>query len=434
MTITTHESTAEGRETVSRLAKLASIIVLNYNGEKIIGKCLDHLLDQTYPNFEIIVVDNGSGDRSLAVLADYLGSGRLSVIRSTKNLGVYGGRNLGLLYARGKIAAFMDDDGYADKNWLSEAVRMLQSDELIGAVASVVFFARHKIILNGAGATVNLHGYGGDLCYNVPYEFAELPEQVLYPMGCGMVVHKELMDRIGPFDSVPLRLYDDVELGIRLSKLGYKVVVAPKAWVDHDKGHSDQFLADRTYVSERERIRTVLKYYPALRLPSWLMRERHLLRYLKSPNLYAVPFKAWGWNVLHLFSALKWRARFLLKPNHFWSLVHPSWGDYPPPVVGNDAFRPSPKLWRERLLLDGFSDCKQLNFGWYYPERDGLVTYRWTGPQASAFFNFESAFRSCSLKLLVPLRAASGGRSSAPRGSRVDDDDSHPLRCLHLAE
>ena len=218
-----------------------------------------------------------------------------------------------------------------------------------------------------------------------------------------MVVHKELMDRIGPFDSVPLRLYDDVELGIRLSKLGYKVVVAPKAWVDHDKGHSDQFLADRTYVSERERIRTVLKYYPALRLPSWLMRERHLLRYLKSPNLYAVPFKAWGWNVLHLFSALKWRARFLLKPNHFWSLVHPSWGDYPPPVVGNDAFRPSPKLWRERLLLDGFSDCKQLNFGWYYPERDGLVTYRWTGPQASAFFNFESAFRSCSLKLLVPL-------------------------------
>ena len=116
-------------------AKLVSVIVLNLNGESIIQRCLDCLLAQTYPNLEIIVVDNGSTDGSLAILEGYLTTGKVSVVSSTKNVGCPGGRNLGLRYARGEIIAFIDNDGYAEARWLEELVRTLDQDAQIGAVA-----------------------------------------------------------------------------------------------------------------------------------------------------------------------------------------------------------------------------------------------------------------------------------------------------------
>jgi len=75
-----------------------SVIVLNFNGERVIGRCLEHLLAQNYRDFEILVVDNNSTDGSLAVAERYLGCGRLSIVRASRNLGVAGGRNLGLRY------------------------------------------------------------------------------------------------------------------------------------------------------------------------------------------------------------------------------------------------------------------------------------------------------------------------------------------------
>src|SRR5580704_11941942 len=110
-----------------KVSPAVSVIVLNHNGEAIVGKCLDHLLAQTFDDFEILVVDNDSRDRSLAVIEPYLGSGRLSVIRSRRNLGVAGGRNLGVKHAQGAIVAFIDNDGYADKDWLAEAVKTMAS-------------------------------------------------------------------------------------------------------------------------------------------------------------------------------------------------------------------------------------------------------------------------------------------------------------------
>jgi len=206
-----------------------SVILLNHNGEGIIGKCLDHLLAQTFDDFEIVVIDNNSSDASVAVLERYLSSGRISVVRSHKNLGVAGGRNLGVIHSQGAIIAFIDNDGYADSGWLAAAVRTMDSDPRTGVVASTVFFHRRKIILNGAGGTLNLQGYGGDFCFDCPYEFAQLPDRVLYAMGCGMVVRRAVLSAIGPFDEKLFNYYDDTEMGIRVWKSGYEVVVAPDA-------------------------------------------------------------------------------------------------------------------------------------------------------------------------------------------------------------
>ncbi len=374
-----------------------SVIVLNFNGEKIIGCCLDHLIAQTYRDFEIILVDNNSADGSLAVAERYLGCGKLSFIRASRNLGVPGGRNLGLTYAKGDIIAFIDNDGYADRNWLAAAVRVLESDDKIGAVASVVFFADRKIILNACGGTINWQGYGQDFCYDDPYEFADIPRQVLYPMGCGMVLRRQAFDHMRRFDSLPIKWYEDTELGIWLWSCGYKVVVAEDAWIDHGWGFSDGFLPSRRYMCERARIRTVLKYYPARRLVSWLSHE---VRHLKSAAGRSLLAKAWMWNLRHLPSALIWRLRILRHKTSFWHLLDPSWGYFSRPPAENRANHLDLAKAQSVLLMDGKDDIRQLNFGWYYAESDSTRTFRWSAPHASVLFRLREPVLSCTVTFL----------------------------------
>ncbi len=382
---------------------LVSVIVLNLNGEAIIAKCLEHLLAQTYPHLEILVVDNGSKDRSLEILKVYEGRKDVSVVRSKRNLGVAGGRNLGLRCARGDIIAFMDNDGYPDRDWLKEAVGTLMSKENIGAVASLVFLSKRKLLLNGAGGTMNLQGYGGDLCFNTPYEFATIPHEVLYPMGCGMLVRRNVLERIGPLDPVPMKWFDDTELGIRIWKLGFRVVVSERAFVDHDWNTSDQFLAEgmarRIYLFDRARIRNALKYYPAAKLPKWLYHEvRWNLELFNRAGRRHIPLRVWAWNMLHLPSALRWRLKFFFRKYGFWHLLDRSWGFFPPPAPNNHAFRPDLREIDSRLILDGCSDQQSLNFGWYSSERDDSTSFRRTEAYASAFFRFSSHVHSMTIR------------------------------------
>jgi GT2 family glycosyltransferase len=371
-----------------------SVIVLNYNGAAVIRRCLDKLLLQSYPSFEIVVVDNHSTDASPAILEEYAGRG-VRVVRSPINAGVPGGRNLGLDAASGEIIAFIDNDGYADPDWLSAAVRTLESDARIGAVASVVFFANRRIVLNACGGTINRQGYGGDFCYHAPYEYAEIPHEVLFAMGCGIVVRKDALVAMGRFDALPIKWYEDVELGIWLWSCGYKVVVAPDAWIDHGWGHSDAFLPARAYMCERARVRTVLKYYPARHLAVWLAHE--LPHFVRVPGELRPPLlKAWIWNLAHLVSALGWRRKIRRHKGGFWHLMDPSWGQFPPPVVENGALEPDPSGWRASLKFDGSTEMPALNFGWHCLEtsNNGLK-FRWTDAHASAFFKLANAARNC---------------------------------------
>jgi GT2 family glycosyltransferase len=396
-----------------------SIVVLNFNGERIIGRCLDHLLALTYANYEIIVVDNGSTDGSLRVLEGYLGRGRLSVISSLSNRGCPGGRNLGVLYATGEIVAFVDNDGYVHPRWLEEAVGPFSGDPGVGAVASVVFFSRNKFLLNGAGGTLNLQGYGLDYCFFEPHEFARLPHEVLYPMGCGMLVRREVLDRIGPWDDAVLNYYDDTELGFRVWKSGYRVVVAPQAWVDHEFNYTSQFVPSRGLLVEKGRIRTVLKYFPAKGFLVWLAREaRHFWKNLPRVPIYLA---AWLWNLLHLRSALRWRRRFRGGDSTCQRLLLQQWGWVPSPAPTNSIFQSDFRSLAPSLSLD-VEQGGQLNYGWHYLEQDGPLCFRWSAAHASAFFRTErpTAALDLTLRICAPQRVRLIVRPLGPAAPVLD--------------
>lgn len=92
-----------------------SVIIPAYNAEKTIEACLDSIMNQTYRNYEVIVVDDSSVDNTSTIIKKY----PVKLIRAPKNLMAGGARNLGLKYAQGEIIAFTDADGITDKNWLN---------------------------------------------------------------------------------------------------------------------------------------------------------------------------------------------------------------------------------------------------------------------------------------------------------------------------
>ncbi|MBM4269363.1 MAG: glycosyltransferase family 2 protein [Deltaproteobacteria bacterium] len=378
-----------------------SVIVLNYNGASLIGRCLDHLIAQTLRDFEIIVVDNASSDESRDILDHYASTDGIRVLLSPTNRGVPGGRNLGLAEARGEIVAFIDNDGFAHPDWLENAVPVFD-DPSVGAVASLVFFRRKKIIVNGAGGTLNLRGYGGDHCFRTSYEFARLPDEVLYPMGCGMLVRRSTMDEIGRFDEKIFNYYDDVELGIGVWNSGKRVVLCPDAWVDHDYSSSTTTTRDKMYLCERNRIRTVLKYFPLRLLPRWLLHERALIGYLRWRDFRSIPFRAWGWNLCHLVSALAHRRRASTGRYAYWHLMHWSWGQYPPPLPEEHVCETRLGAAGAKLDLGTEADASSLLFGWFAPEQDGTIPYRWSAPAASLVCKLEEPASRCTISFRSP--------------------------------
>ncbi len=118
---------------------LVSVVIVNFNGERYLRGLLPSLLDQTYPNLEIVIVDNASTDASLEFLAD-LGP-QVRVVRSPRNLGYAAGNNLGIATSRGKHVAILNSDTVVDREWLRQLVLEVERDPGVAAVGSkIVFF------------------------------------------------------------------------------------------------------------------------------------------------------------------------------------------------------------------------------------------------------------------------------------------------------
>ncbi len=99
---------------------LVSIIVPIYNAEKYIARCLDNLLLQTIGNFEIIAVNDGSQDNSLAILLDYAKKNKYIRVINQKNMGPSSARNKGILKAKGEYIGFVDVDDWIHENMYKE--------------------------------------------------------------------------------------------------------------------------------------------------------------------------------------------------------------------------------------------------------------------------------------------------------------------------
>jgi GT2 family glycosyltransferase len=364
-----------------------SVIVLNHDSGPILVDCLEALLAQRFRDFELLLIDNASTDGSTHQAAASFGRDRrLRIVESERNLGCAGGRNLGMAKATGDVFCFVDSDAIAAPDWLDEVVRAFAKPST-GIVASKQVFARNPLLLNGLGGTLNAQGYGFDIAFGEPAEYARLPSAALFASGNGLCVRREVVEAVGAFDPAYFNYYEDVDLCLRAQRAGFELALAPGATLLHFlRSPEGRASAAKQMLCERNRIRTVLRHYPAGRLLRWLPRElSHEWRARRAGQCGGRTFLgAWRWNLLRTRSVVAFRLKWLRRP---WTapmraLVLRAWG-YAPFKSHNASLVPSESRWSESVTM-GADDDGKLLYGWYYAERtaDG-DTYRWSDDLAA---------------------------------------------------
>lgn len=136
---------------------MISVIMLTYNREKLVSRAIESILAQTYPDFEFIIVDNGSTDRSGKIADGYAAKdGRIRVIhRERGNIGA--GRNTGLDAARGEYIAFIDDDDWAEPDFLDFLFNLIEENHADAAICGAADKAfDEKKIMSAEEALIEL--------------------------------------------------------------------------------------------------------------------------------------------------------------------------------------------------------------------------------------------------------------------------------------
>jgi GT2 family glycosyltransferase len=256
---------------------LVSVVVVNWNGQDVIAGCLRSLATQNFANFEVIVVDNGSTDGSIALLES--SSLPIRLIRNTENKGFCGANNQGIDLARGKFVALLNNDAEADPGWLAALVVAIgrADGQPCGMVASKILLFDNRKRIDKVGHLIYPDGQNrgrgsGEIDAG---QYDELGE-TLWPDGCAALYSADMLRQIGGFDEDFFAYADDAELGLRGRIAGWRAVYAPKAVVYHRGGTTlGRYSARRLFLIERNRIWLVAKLFP---LRMWPLTPYYFLR------------------------------------------------------------------------------------------------------------------------------------------------------------
>ena len=210
-----------------------SVIIVNYNAAELLDDCLGSLSRQTYRDFEVVFVDNGSNDNSVARARAIIPTVRC--ISMNRNTGFTGGNNEGFRHAAGRYLVLLNNDTESDPRFLEELVRVAESRPRIGMVAPKIlnFYNREEIdSVGGLVLCVDGIGQGRGRKERDRGQY-DLLEEILLPSGCAALYRKTLLEDVGLFDERFFAYCEDTDLGLRGRWAGWEAVSAPRSVVYH---------------------------------------------------------------------------------------------------------------------------------------------------------------------------------------------------------
>ncbi len=198
-----------------------SVVVCNYNGGATLDETLRSLIVLDYPDYEVVYVDDGSTDDSLAIARKY--HDRIRII-AQPNRGLSVARNVGAEAATGSVVAYIDSDAYADRDWLRHLV--LRLDE--GGFAGV---GGPNLTPVSDGQLAQWIGY----CPGNPTHVLEDDVRADHIAGVNMAFRRDILLGLGGFDPIHTAAGDDVDICWRFRDAGHELAFAPAAVVWHHR-------------------------------------------------------------------------------------------------------------------------------------------------------------------------------------------------------
>lgn len=211
---------------------MTSVIIPNWNGESFLKTCLDSLQKQTFQDFEIILVDNGSFDESLSfVKTNYP---QVRTLEFKENRGFSRAVNAGIKISNGETIALLNNDTEVDPRWLEELNKVLNENPEVGFCGSKIHFYDRRKIINSTGITVGVNGSAWDIGYNSmdSGQFND-PKYIFSACAAASIYRKNLFQDVGLFDEDFFAYAEDVDLSFRAQLRGFKCLYVPSAIVYH---------------------------------------------------------------------------------------------------------------------------------------------------------------------------------------------------------
>ncbi|MFH1255837.1 MAG: glycosyltransferase family 2 protein [Candidatus Diapherotrites archaeon] len=204
---------------------LVSFVVVNLNGIGRIGKCLEAIQAQSFSDFEVIAVDNGSSDGSAEFIEKNFPSARL--IKNKSNLGFCAANNQAIAASKGEFIATVNNDVVLHKDYLRHMLNAAGSDERIGMVSCTRFFSSGKIECVGLEL---LRGFRLVPTYDA--------SKVFCPDDGACLWRKKMLEEISVsgeiYDNDFFIYHEDCDIGLRARRLGWRCAFAEKAVAVHE--------------------------------------------------------------------------------------------------------------------------------------------------------------------------------------------------------
>jgi len=225
---------------------LVSVNILTWNRRDIVIENIHALKQQTYPNVEIIVVDNASADGTSEEIRRVFPE--IFVITMKRNVGI-AGWNHGFRKAKGKYVVVLDDDAFLEKDAIEKMVQQFEKDRNLGAIGTKQIDV----------STMQMFNWG-----SFSEEDNKNTEGVPHFTfnGQGAAIRTELFGDIGYFDEDIFIYFHEVDFAIRVLNAGYKVKYFPNIVVYHDIPISRQLGVVRYYYGMRNKYLFLWKYFP----------------------------------------------------------------------------------------------------------------------------------------------------------------------------
>jgi hypothetical protein len=245
------------------MSKHVAIVIVNWNGRQLLETCLPAALAQTYPDVEIIVVDNGSSDGSAEWLAANYPQARL--LRNMQNMGFAAANNQAFAASTAPFLALLNSDAAPEPGWLAAMVQAMESDASVGACAPQIRRWDDHGIVDSLGLSIDRSGTAREWQSGqraAPADAADVRD-VFGASGAACLLRRAMLDDIGAFDEDFFAYLEDADLAWRARLAGWRCLYAPAAIVYHrhsaSSGEGSPF---KGYHLGRNKCWMIVKNYP----------------------------------------------------------------------------------------------------------------------------------------------------------------------------
>ena len=211
---------------------LVSIVAVTYNSSEYLAPFIDSILaNTTYPNHELIIVDNASSDETRLVLDAYAGRPNFRTLLLDRNRGFAGGNNAGIEAARGEYIVVINPDTIVTTGWLHRLLRPLLRDRSIGMSAPVTNFSGNQTRVAGRYSCLStMQAFASNLARDRAGETLEIQ---VAPLLCA-AISRALIEKVGMLDeNYEIGMFEDDDFALRLRQAGYRIVTAEDCFIHH---------------------------------------------------------------------------------------------------------------------------------------------------------------------------------------------------------